>query len=244
MTDKRITGEANEHATLKFLHRFGWLTARMVAALQWHDATQGDAMARRTLRRLLDAKLVLKRQANGNDLWMLSAAGARLLREQYDLDATSGQSLKLAQTTHRACSNWFLISKLAEGFGIWTDGKTADGLLDSGGQGLIWLEVENAWKNRARRQEIETLCRRYLAHENGLMTTLDGGHHLARLAVVSTNTDALRLMHQTFTEAYDASLLSDVHLSNVEFTLLPVSASLAPGEGWTRHLWADLMMPG
>ena len=51
-------------------------------------------------------------------------------------------------------------------------------------------------------------------------------------------------MLQTFIEAHDASLLRDAHLSNVELTLLPVSESLAPMEGWTGQLWADFIQPG
>ncbi len=255
-TDNRITGAAHDSGALLFLHRFGWLTAKMLAAIQWSQASQGEAMARRTLRRLLDAKLVLKRETAGNVLWVLSAAGARALREQFDLDASSGQTLKLAQVMHRACANWYAISKLAEKFTVWTeyeiqtgrapwgklDGKTADMVYDSG-QGLVFCEVENAWKNRKHRSEIERLCRLHLSHENGLMTPLAGGHYLARMAVVGTNETALRMMQQTFVEALDAGHLRDAHCANVEFTFLPITASLDVGPGWTRQLWADILLP-
>ena len=85
--DNRITANDNDHEVLKSLNRFASATPKMLSVLHWRDAAQGDAMARRTLHRLLDKKLVLKRQAEGNTLWVLSASGARLLREQYDLDA-------------------------------------------------------------------------------------------------------------------------------------------------------------
>jgi hypothetical protein len=256
MTDKRVTGTENSHATLHLLHRFGWLSTKMVAASHWSEASQGEAMARRTLGNLYDSKLVLHRKAEGTPVWVLSISGARLLRDQYDLDAVSGQGLKLAQTVHRACSNWHLINKMKEGFVVWTEheiqtgrapwgmlnGKTADGLIDTD-QGLVWVEVENSWKNRSRRQAISDLCGLHLGFENGLMTSLGGGHHLARLEVVSTNDDALRLMLQTFKEALYSNQVRDAHLSAVEFTLLPVSSSLVAGKGWTRHLWSDLILP-
>ena len=255
-TDKRIIGAEHDSGALLALHKFGWLTVKMLAALQWSQATQGEALARRTLRRLLDTKLVLKREAGGNVLWLLSAAGARTLREQFDLDASSGQTLKLAQVMHRACANWYAISKVTEGFTVWTefeiqtgrapwgklDGKTADVVYDSG-QGIVVGEIENAFKNRARRSDIERICRLHLSHEGGLMTPLAGGHHLARMAIVSTNEAALRMMQQTFVEALDAGHLRDAHCANVEFTLLPITPSLDVGPGWTRQLWADILLP-
>lgn len=254
--DNRILANDSEHAILKTLHRFGSTTSKMIATLHWTDAHQGEAMARRTLRRLLDKKLVLKRQSEGNTLWVLSAGGARLLREQYDLEASSGQSLKLAQTKHRACANWHVIFKMLKGFSVSTeheiqsgralwgklDNKTADFTYDSD-EGLIFGEVENSYKNRARRAEISALCRRHLSHQDGRLTPLAGGRHFFRLEVVSTNDDALRLMQQTFTEELVTGLVRDAHLANVVFTYLPISESLSPGDGWSRELWADILLP-
>ena len=60
MTDKRITGDRNALAVLHFLHRFGWLTSRMVSSLCWPDASQGESMARRALKRLVDDQFVLR----------------------------------------------------------------------------------------------------------------------------------------------------------------------------------------
>lgn len=254
--DNRTIANEADNNVLKALHKFGWLTPKMLSALLWRDATQGEAMARRTLRRLLDKKHVLKRQSDGNALWVLSAAGARVLQEQYDLDASSGQTLKLAQNLHRACANWHSIYKMNEGFGVWTeyeiqtgrapcgrlDGKTADFVIDSE-QGLIFGEVENAYKNRARRAAIASLCRRHLSPRDGVLTPLAGGHHLIRVEIVSTNEDALRLMLQTFVEEFDSGLVTESQLSCVMFTLLPVSESLSPGTGWTRELWADILLP-
>lgn len=256
MLDNRTIGEANEFAVLFSLHRFGWLTTKMVAALQWPGASQAEAMARRTLRNLLAQKLLLKRKADGVGVWTLSAAGARSLREQHGVQAQSGQTLKVEQALHRACSNWYLIGKLKDGFKVWTEyeiqtgrapwgrleGKTADGLVDTE-QGLIWVEVENAWKNRARRHDIAALCQRHLAPEHGSMTPLGGDNYLAGVAVVGTNITALRSMLQTFQDGLELGTLRDSHLSLVEMVYLPVGLSLGAGEGWTQQLWADVLMP-
>jgi hypothetical protein len=255
--DNRIKGEESEQALLKSLHKFGWLTAKMAAAMHWNHVSSGEALARRVLLRLLDEKLVLRKTADGNTLWLLSAAGARMLREQYNIDAVSGQNLKLANLKHRACINWFSIFKQQAGFGITTEyeiqtgrapwgklgEKVADGMLDSG-QGLIWVECENAWKNRARRQEISHLCRLHLAQDGGRMTPLSGEHYLARLEVIGTNETALRLMEQTFREAYESGDLRDAHMSNVTFTLLPISESLSAGPMRSQELWGDIVWQG
>lgn len=45
--DKRVIGERNRTDVLTWLARFGWLTGRMLTALVWPDAAQGQAMARR-----------------------------------------------------------------------------------------------------------------------------------------------------------------------------------------------------
>ena len=145
---------------------------------------------------------------------------------------------------------------MTEGHTVWTEyeiqsgkapwakleGKTADFAYDTE-FGMVFGEVENAFKNRARRAEISAICRRHLSHNDGRLTPLAGGRHLFRLEVVSTNGDALRNMQQTFTEEYDAGLLRDAHLSNVTFTLLPISESLSPGIGWSKELWADILLP-
>lgn len=253
MTDKRIVGAANEHAVLLFLHRFGWLTTRMIAALQWPEATQAEAMARRTLNKLQAEKLVLRRTVDGNTVWLLSVGGARALREQCNIDAKSGQTLKVEQALHRACSNWYLIDRIRAGFEVWTEyeiqtdrapwgrmgGKTADGLVETE-CGVVWVEVENAWKNRRRRHEVAEFCRNHLGFHGGRMTHLGADRYLSGLAVVGANVACLRSMLQTFNGLLEDGLLCDSHLSQVEVTYLPVSAGLTTDAGWTIQAWEDI----
>jgi len=95
--DKRLTGEQNTLAILTFLHRFGWLTSRMIAALIWPEAKQGAAMARRTVRALAEQKLILKRALpEGGDCYVLSASGARWLSEREGMATKAAPACSLA----------------------------------------------------------------------------------------------------------------------------------------------------
>lgn len=166
--DKKLKGEQNKLAILEFLARFGWLTAPMLAALVWPTSAQGPAMSRRTLAGMLNAKLVLKRALpEGLDCFTLSAAGARMLTQQTGIKACSGASLLLGNVLHRACSNWYLIARINLGLTVWTEheiqsghaplrsvsGKVPDALVMTD-FGLLWVEVENAWKNRSEREKV------------------------------------------------------------------------------------------
>lgn len=240
--DKRITGEQNTLAVLMYLHRFGWLTSRMIAALIWPDAKQGAAMARRTVKALADQKLILKRAlSEGGDCYALSAGGARWLNEKEGVAAKSGTSLQLGNPVHRACSNWYLIGRLLAGDRIWTEyeiqtgcapvanasGKVPDGLVDTP-LGLVWVEVENAWKNRAERAAIVRLCQRNLLPDPE-MAELAPNFYLFRVAIVSTNLDALRAMQRSLSEAHAAGELTDTQAGDIELVLCPVDKSLVAG---------------
>jgi hypothetical protein len=240
--DKRIIGEQNTRAILTALHRFGWLTSRMISVLVWPEAKQAPAMARRAVRTLADQKLLLKRQLpEGGDCYTLSAAGARWLLDKEGIAAKAGSTLKLGNPMHRACSNWYLINRMLAGDTIWTEyeiqtgrapvcnigGKVPDGLCLTD-FGLVWVEVENAWKNRIDRSAIVRFCQRNLA-TGPEMIELAPDFYLFRVAVVSTNSDALRAMHRSFVDARALGDLSERQVDNIELALLPVDRSLVAG---------------
>jgi hypothetical protein len=254
-TDKRLIGEQNTLAILMYLHRFGWLTSRMLSGLIWPEAKQSAAMARRTVRALAEQKLILKRPLlAGGDCYVLSAAGARMLNEKEGVAAKAGSTLKLGNPVHRACSNWYLISRLLAGDTIWTEyeiqtgrapvasvsGKVPDGLCLTP-FGLVWVEVENAWKNRTERSKIIQFCQRTL-HTSTEMTELAPDFYLFRVAVVSTNLDALRAMHRSFLDAHVVDDLSERQIHNIELALLPVDKSLVAGN-YEQVLLCDAISP-
>lgn len=252
--DKRIIGERNRTACLMWLHRFGWLTSRMLASLVWGEASQAWPMARRTLKALQDDGLVIKRALpQGGDAYLLSAKGARLLEEQAGVDARSGQGLALGNAVHRACTNWYLIEAIHSGMEVVTeheiatdrspvrvlDGKQADGILLGDGE-AIWLECENAWKATKSRRAVVEFCARHLDQPTMPMLTPD--HGLRQVAIVSTNMDALRHMAATFQQAYRAGEVREGQLQMVNVALLPVSRSLVPSETVTGNLWEHLLL--
>lgn len=254
--DKRIVQERNRTATLYWLARFGWLTSRMLAALVWPDAAQSLSMARRTLQALTAEKLVISRPlTKGGAAYLLAARGARLLKEQEGVEAQSGNALPIGNPIHRACSNWYLIRAVQQGLAIVTEheiatergpcrvlmGKTADGLIIADGGAVVWLECEHAQKSRSERHKVTALVRDCLGGER--QVEVAPGLHLARVAIVATNEQALRWMAASFRDAHRGGVLSDGQIADVDACLLPVSESLVPGEALDGNLYWDILVP-
>lgn len=255
--DKKLKGEQNKLAILKFLARFGWLTAPMVSALVWPTSAQGQAMARRTLSGMLDAKLVLKRSlGEGLDCFTLSAAGARMLTEQTGIKACSGASLLLGNTLHRACGNWYLIEKINLGLTVWTEheiqsghapihrvnGKVPDGLVATE-YGLLWVEVENAWKNRSEREKVVRFCTAHLPL-NSLqhMQELAPEHYLFRVVIVGATPESLRAIARSYIDAYEAQELSESQATDIELVYQPLTPRLTSAQApVTGSLWHDVL---
>lgn len=254
--DNKLKGEQNRLAILTNLHRFGWLTSTMLAALVWPTSSQGMAMTRRMLRTLLDAKLILKRPFGGGpECITLSAAGARLLAEQCGIKATSGASLQLGNVLHRACSNWYVIGQMTQGLTAWTEheiqtghaplhsvaGKVPDALIETG-YGLIWVEVENAWKNRREREKVLHFCTQHLSATASIpMAELAPGHYLFRVVVVSTTSEALRAIVRTCKEAHEAGVFTEHQAADVELVHLSINSNLSAGASVSGSLWYDAL---
>ena len=250
--DKRITGERNKRRLLHFLGRFGWLTLKMIAELIWHDMNQALAMARRLLRTLLDEGLVLRRPLQGSvHGYTLSAAGARWLTETTGEKASSGASLQLGNVTHRACSNWYVISQIHEGHKVWTEhevqtgrcpvhivnGKICDFAIETP-FGIIWGECENAWKSKKERAKATQFCIDHLARDNQL-SLLAPEYHLFRVVIVGTSESALDAMTRSFTELHQSAQLTDGQAGDVDLVLLPVDKSLNCGKIRPENLYWD-----
>ena len=254
--DKRIIGERNTVAILTFLYRFGWLTSRMLSALVWPTARQAPAMARRAVRSLVDDKLILRRSLpEGGECYVLSASGARFLNDATGISATGGASLPLGNALHRACANWYLINHLSAGDVVWTeheiqtgrapvvsvDGKIPDGLVELP-EGMLWVEVENAWKNRKERAKVVDFCRRQLL-PGFQLAELAPGHFLRRVVIVGTTGEALRAMVRSFEDAHETARLSESQAADIELVLLPVDKNLVAGQPVTGSLWWDGLAP-
>lgn len=254
--DNRVVQERNRTEVLLWLWRFGWLTSRMIAALVWHDAAQPLAMTRRTLKALVEEKLVISRAlSKGGAAYLLAAKGARLLKEQTGVDAQSGNALAIGNPVHRACSNWFLIQAVHRGLQIVTEheiatergpcrvlrGKTADGLVIAEDGACVWLECEHSKKGATERHKTVALVQDCIGADT--LVELAPGRWLARVAVVATNEQALRWMAASFQAAHRQGLLRDSQVGDVDVCLLPVSESLVPGEAVEGNMWWDILVP-
>jgi hypothetical protein len=233
--DKRLTGERNRLQLLDYLNRFGWLTSKMVASLIWPDGSQAPAMARRLLKAMLDDKLVLRRELPGGvDCYTLAASGAKALTAATGAAASSGASMQLGNVVHRACSNWYLISHIAAENSIWTeheiqtersplrivDGKVPDGLVVTP-EGLLWVEVENAWKARQEREKVTRFSVNRLPRDTQL-SLLSSEQYLLRVVIVGTTQPALDAMVRSFAQLHQSGELSDGQAGNVDLVLLPI----------------------
>lgn len=180
--DGRIIAAENEMRVLRALHRFGWLRTRDIGALIWHtwarspssgptlnsqEATEaGLRMAQRTLRRLFNARQVLRSKApDSSVIYSLSEGGARRL-QSIGVAAQTGKDMmrafSAAHFRHRTTANEIAIGGIIEGFRVATEreiaqdkwlggatgiaGKKPDVLLRHDNQ-IWWVEVERSRKN-------------------------------------------------------------------------------------------------
>jgi hypothetical protein len=175
LSNTRLTAENNELGILFYLHRFGWLKTRQIAALVWPKSADGGgySMAQRTLRRLkLAHKVIPKLAPDGATIYALGRGGAKQLHDHEGLEyakTTRDCMRSLPAYDHRALANDIAIGWIAQGKNAWTEheiqtgrapvkvlrGKIPDVLLDwseqtitaDGEMVLAWVEVENSWKS-------------------------------------------------------------------------------------------------
>lgn len=179
--DGRIIAREREERLLKSLARFGFLRTRDCAALRprWGKGATGEPnleapvatasdirMAQRTLRRLTNARQVLRGQGpDGSVIYSLAEAGARRL-QQMGIAATTGKDLVRAFSSahfrHRTIANEIAIRGLLDGYKIASERELSQGksvigegiarktpdVLLRGVDGKVWLvEVERSRKN-------------------------------------------------------------------------------------------------
>lgn len=149
----------NDIEVLKALHRFGWLRAKQLTAYLWPNATGKTNRAIIQLRKRNEIEEV--RNGNGYVIG-LSAKGAKRLQD-LDIPAESAHSVlkKLGNAEHREISNTVIIEygqdlenetfsevEIMRGAApiIEVMQKNPDGLVIAP-EGLIWIEVENSYKN-------------------------------------------------------------------------------------------------
>lgn len=258
MQDNKITSTQNRLSILQWLHRFGWLTSRQISELVWTDKKSALAMAQKTIASMLENKLIIKRKLEtGSEAILLSSKGASLLNSELNVKAVSGAKLQLGNAVHRCASNWYLIQEIQNGnknffteFEIQSGkvnfknayGKVPDGLVITD-FGVVWLEVENAWKNISERHKIVQFCSDTLSH-NSLMEELWADNFLFRLKVVAITSYSAEAIVRTFAKDFQDGLITETALQSVWLTYAPMSSSLIypkDEEIKTVDMWYDLV---
>lgn len=154
--DGRVRAAENEARVLRALHRFGWLTAKNLAALLWNPWAKipapapslepvavraaGLRVAQRTLARLVRSRQVLRAPAQGGHvIYALAEAGVRRLVE-IGAPASTGKDLirrfSAAQFLHRHTANLVAIRALADGFKVSTEREIAQDKWLGGADGI------------------------------------------------------------------------------------------------------------
>lgn len=168
---------------LRWINRFGGLTSRQAARLVWQDTPSGRQMAQRTLHCLLDHHLILSRRlANGGIVYVLNGRGAWALRELgvENVSARGHRDLSFDKPLHRFLANEYAIDQHLSGRRIWTEhevqrrlapvpqlsAKTEfripDAVIESP-KGLVWVEVENAYKGPERIRPLMDVAKQLFA---------------------------------------------------------------------------------
>lgn len=253
--DNKIKGIQNKDSVLKFLNRFGWLTSQMIASLVWPESNQSLVLSNRMLIKLLDEKLVTKRQLDdGLYCFCLSAQGAKYLIKKFNINSTSGAKQKIKNHVHRACSNWHLIESIKNGNEVYTeheiqsgklpfyiyDEKIPDGLIITE-YGCIWVEVENSWKNRTERKKIVDFILKNIPKTSiEKMKEISEDLYLLRVDIVSANVEALKSILKSIKEFEDSEKITENQMQGIELHYTPQKKCLPFGAKIIGNYWFDI----
>lgn len=240
--DGRIIAAENEVRVLRALYRFGWLRTRDLGALAWQTwlrsasgeptlnapaaTASGLRMAQRTLRRLADARQVLRGQApDGSVIYALSEAGARRL-QQTGVPAKSGKDLirsfSTAQFRHRSIANEIAISSIIAGFRVSTEREIAQDRWFGGADGIAgkkpdvllrvdkrvyWCEVERSRKNARDYEKLLKWLKLVADDAAGESKLLGDGLVWAKVVFICTPAFTARLRRDLLAAGYKKSVL-------------------------------------
>lgn len=240
--DGRIIAAENEVRVLRALYRFGWLRTRDLAALVWQRwqsrpvgephlrppvaTASGLRMAQRTLRRLADARQVLRGQApDGSLIYALSEAGARRL-QQYGVPAASGKDLirsfSTAQFRHRSIANEIAISGILAGYRVSTEREIAQDRWPGAAEGIAgkkpdvllradkrvyWVEVERSRKNAKDYAKLLKWLKLVAVDAAGESKLLGDGQLWTKVVFVCTSAFEAQLRRDLLATGYKKSVL-------------------------------------
>lgn len=202
-----------------WIERFDWLTTRMLADIMFSDKSQKMTLAQRLVKSMVADKLIYPVQLK---------CGIKAY--------STKKKPNIENEVHRSVSNWYLIEKMNQGFTVLTEyeiisgntnykqkyGKVPDGWVITD-FGDIWVEVENAWKNKAERQKIVDFC-------NNELNDNYKANIIFRVAIVANGVEPLNHMLNSIRDNYDNGVLTDRQVNRIDAAILTVNRSLVPDE--------------
>jgi hypothetical protein len=203
----------SEAATLRWLHRFGYLTAAQVGRLLWPQSSNGASrlrMAQRIIARLESDERVIVRQGRPGDPNHvgLSLKGVYFLRAELGIDgAVSAKDLLRTISPHRDASNDAAIGLMRDGWHqVWTEreivtgkapfrevGKKVPDCAAADAEGLVtWVEIENCRRGGRDMSKLASWLRHWAFPQTDRMTPLDiqDQYWLARVRFVLSAREA------------------------------------------------------
>jgi hypothetical protein len=103
--------------------------------------------------------------------------------------------------------------------------KRPDGLYRAE-HGLVWVEVENAWKNRERREAIAKFAEENLSTNSLTAKELANGEYLDAVEIVSTNEAATAAMKRTLESARTKEELNEAQAYSCRIVEVRLNACL------------------
>jgi len=231
---------------------FGGLTSRQLARLLWKDDASGLRLSQRLLQSLHSRKLLLRRRLpNGGMVYVLSQKAGYLLRDQDISDAIiwGHRHLTFHKPMHRMICNEVAIDYASDSELVWPEFMVQRGLapvprIVCNGRrkipdlviqtqiGMVWVEVENAFKSQARLSELTHVCSRILEPwRTRNRPDIEETGHWSRLIFVAPSTERLVAVVRAFEGAARTGILEWTSLGYVGLRLANISS---------RYRWKGL----
>lgn len=217
-------GEDLKIRVLLALDKFGWLTAEQVGAVCFSHSKNPAVRARLKLRQLLRQGLVRGTStSHATVAWQLTNA-TRLALEQAGLRVPRAIEYVNVHhvTEHTALATWIAIQKRGwNEYSLLTGqvpglksrlmGKIPDAVYWQG-HDLIWVEVENSWKNKKSRQGVLNFC--VAAFGKEVKNPIEiGDKILTMMEIVCATDESFKAIRRTI--AANKSHFSEMRLSEM-----------------------------
>lgn len=246
-------GKEQSFQILFYINKFGWLTLEMISELVFLNRNQSLSLSRRKIKKLLEDNLIIIKKSEGISFYLLSAKGAKILKKE-EPDAKSGQNIKILNIHHRACSNWLLIDKINQGFKVYTEheiqsnlapiydfeGKIPDGLYETE-EGLVWVEVENSWKNNERKYKLVDFVKFALETNTNFKRKINNSY-IFRVEISSTNIDALNSLSKIFEQYFNEEYIKESTFSDLYLSLYLLKDNLSPEHKKSINYYYDYLV--